>query len=109
MKTFNDIQFIENEVIPMSNGHLTLNNSTLGLYDISVSYGHMINGAGPNKNQYEIALKNNNDSFIQLSDYDDIVGFVSSEEITEFMKLIQTTKKKVEISEHFRENFSDED
>ena len=109
MKTFIDILFIENAVIPMSNGHLTLNNPILGMFYLSVSYGLMINGSGPSKNQYEIALKNNNDLFIQLSDYDDIVGFISSEEITEFMKLIQTTKKMVEITEHFRENFSDED
>ena len=109
MKTFNDIQFTENAVIPMFIGHLPLNNPTLGIFHISVSYGHMINGAGPSKNQYQIALKNNSDSFIQLSDYDDTVGFVSSEEITEFMKLIQITKKMDEITEHFRDNFSDED
>ena len=109
MKTFNDIQFSENAIIPMFIGHLPLNNPILGIFHISVSYGHMINGAGPSKNQYQIALKNNSDSFIQLSDYDDIVGFISSEEITEFMKLIQTTKKMDDIKEHFRENFSDED
>ena len=109
MKTFNDIQFTENAVIPMSKGLLLLNNPTLGIFHISVSYGYMINGVGPSKNQYEIALKNNNDLCIQLSDYDDTVGFVSSEEITEFMKLIQTTKKMDQITEHFRDNFSDED
>jgi hypothetical protein len=109
MKTFNDIQFTENVVIPMSNGLLLLNNPTLGIFHISVSYGHMINGVGPSKNQYEIALKNNSDSFIQLLDYDDMVGFVSSEEITEFMKLIQTTKKMDQITEYFKDNFSNED
>tara|TARA_B110001452_G_scaffold15488_5_gene12600 strand:+ start:6871 stop:7248 length:378 start_codon:yes stop_codon:yes gene_type:complete len=125
MKTFKDIQFTVSNSICPSNGMIVLDlKKDMGPLLLSVSYGEHIMGKGPIKNTYEIALftkeytqafqKNEKFShekknMLQLSDYDDIIGFVSSEQITEFMNIIQTTTKLKYIKEHFRDNYSDED
>jgi len=125
MKTFKDIQFIVSNSICPSNCMIVLDlKKDMGPLLLSVSYGEHIMGKGPIKNTYEIALftkdhtnefqRNEKHSYekkymLQLSDYDDIVGFVSSEQITEFMNIIQTTTKMKYIKEHFRDNYSDED
>ena len=106
MTTFNDITFIKTSIY---NGQINLNNPNLGNFILSVSYGDKVNGIGPNKNQYEVALYNNLNKFIQLHDYDNTIGFVSNEDINEFIKLVQTATNLKEITEHFRDNFSDEE
>ena len=106
MTSFEDIKFNKTSIY---NGEVVLHNPNLNKFKLIVSYGDTVNGAGPNKNQYQVSLKNNLDKYIQLSDYDDTIGYVSMEEINEFINLVKTTVDLNEIKNHFRDNFSDED
>ena len=106
MATFNDIKFNKTSIY---NGQISLDNPNLGTFKLIVSYGDSVNGAGPSRNQYEVSLMNNLNKFIQLSDYDNNVGYVSMEEINKFMKLIKSTNNMEEIKNVFRDNFSDDD
>ena len=106
MVSFNDITFNKTSIY---NGEIVLHNPSLGAFKLIVAYGDTVNGAGPSKNQYQVSLKNNLNKYIQLSDYDDTIGYVSMEEINEFIKLVKTTIDLDKIKNHFRDNFSDED
>ena len=106
MVSFDDITFNKTSIY---NGEIVLHNPNLDTFKLIVSYGDTVNGAGPNKNQYQVSLKNNLDKYIQLSDYDDTIGYISMEEINEFINLVKTTVDLNEIKNHFRDNFSDED
>ena len=106
MVSFNDIQFNKTSTY---NGEIVLHNPNLDTFKLIVSYGDTVNGAGPIKNQYQVSLKNNLDKYIQLSDYDNTIGYVSMEEINEFIKLVKTTDDLNQIKDHFRDNFSDDD
>lgn len=106
MVSFEDITFNKTSIY---NGEIVLHNPNLDTFKLIVAYGDTVNGVGPSKNQYQVSLKNNLNKYIQLSDYDDTIGYVSMEEINEFIKLVKTTLDLEEIKNYFRDNFSDED
>ena len=106
MSSFNDIKFKKTSIY---NGEIILNNPILNTFILIVSYGENINGLGPTTNQYQVSLKTELNKYIQLSDYDDYIGYVSIEEINEFINLVKNAENMNQIKNHFRNNFSDDD
>lgn len=85
MIRFKDIQFEQHKIredFVRYNG--TLN---IGPYVLSVSYGEMVYGSGPDSDTYEVAIWDEHD-IIPLSDDSDVLGWTHSAEIDQIILML---------------------
>ena len=97
MKTFNEKEQSSFEYSELSNTYrkrITLTPD----YEISIIYGGY---SYSSKGSFEIALYKSKKR-LYLTEYEDIIGYKTSDEINDFMKLVQTTTDENKILQYFR-------
>lgn len=62
----------------------------IGPYDLSISYGDMVYGSGPDSDTYEVAIWDEHD-IVPLSDQSDVLGWTHSAEIDQIILMLHDT------------------
>lgn len=111
MVTFDDLQFVKTMSGPQMNrwnAQLEIGNGLT----LSVAYGDMIYSTqkGDEPQTYEVALFFGND-FVPLQVYDDVIGWMSPEEIDSLIKEIQSdpefVKKRIDAKEEYQKELNE--
>ena len=92
MKQFKDLQFSKQHILAERDIHRWNASLDLDHYTISVVYGDGAYGSGPKSDTYEVAVyEDGRDDPIPLQGDDNgpILGWVSGEEISVLMKILQ--------------------
>lgn len=89
MITFDNLAFIQDQLYPHDKLDTTPKyNAAINVEDhtFSVTYGGSSYGKGPLHDTYELmVIDRNTNNIIRLQDHDDVIGWMSAEDITRLM------------------------